>query len=185
MYQEKSILFNKIIGNKMKKIICLSVSLFAGSVNAALISGDTVQYSLDTNVLSGSAILVEGVDEDISNFHFDFDSQVTNDVFLWTSTPVDGFLAGSTGLTISSLDFLSGDFLVDFDLFSTLLTGFSYSILSNDSISFSWSNTGQVGPGTIIEGRFLTQSQVPGPASLALLGLGLAGIGFSRKKKTA
>lgn len=45
--------------------------------------------------------------------------------------------------------------------------------------------TGGVGGGDHIKLVLNTTASVPEPASIALLGLGLAGIGFSRKKKTA
>lgn len=77
---------------------------------------------------------------------------------------------------------------VGFDFLSSGggVTGFDQSKLSFSKDSFSLQLGQGVGWGNANVGFITAQLHVvPEPASIALLGLGLAGIGFSRKKKTA
>jgi hypothetical protein len=169
----------------MKRIFVFVAASLTGVANAGLLIGDTVDFTFGANIYASTATLVEGIDHTVGTFNFDFNSQTTDDVFLWTSTPIAGALGGSTGLTISGLDFMNDETLTGFDLFSSSLSNFSYSILSSDSISFNWASAEKAAPGTVIEGRFLTQGQakeVSEPSSLVLLGFGIAGFIFSRKK---
>lgn len=91
----------------------------------------------------------------------------------FNSTLVGNFIA-NTGYIIPGPQFIS------FDITGLLLDGLN-------AISFNGfgANDGDYVVGQVDMNYDSVISSVPEPASIALLGLGLAGIGFSRKKKTA
>ncbi len=71
-------------------------------------------------------------------------------------------------------------------LFTTQTGTESFSVLSGDIFGFrAFATDSSLGSATTTISNFSAPASVPEPTSLALLGLGLAGFGFSRKKEKA
>lgn len=116
---------------------------------------------------------------------------------LINNTSFAGDLFGSFTSTVSDLSIKMGDWCCDadtglleaYDIDGNLLASdsgasnswFTISVTTSDIASFRVFATGAV----IYDEISFTASEVPTPSVFALLGLGLAGIGFSRKKKAA
>ena len=173
----------------MKRIVCLFICLFAGTANAGLV-GDTVHIAhnwstLGSEIYTPMDVLVENGSGDLANVSPAYSVDVDD-----LSVFVD-FIANATwntgpfnGLVISNIDSILSDFVVSTNFAGWDDSRFTY---TSDSLMFNWSGLAFNGD-TTFQLNFNT-SQVPEPASIALIGLGLAGIGitsgFTRKKKTA
>ncbi|MBL8448037.1 MAG: PEP-CTERM sorting domain-containing protein [Zoogloeaceae bacterium] len=155
--------------------IGLGSSLAAGPAVAVALTGDTITFD------GGPVVVGAGIDRAFGVFAFDFDAGPDGDIFQWTSS-ASGFLGGTPFVpNIFDLDFNDGSTLVGFDLTSTLLSNLSF-VVTPDSITFSHTSTGFVGPGVVISGRFITTSTaVPEPTALTLVALGLAGFALNRR----
>jgi len=198
----------------MKKIVCLFTCLFIGSANAGIIDFEGLPQSAACgspftslsasgfNFTTGHSHICNPTRTDLafngtdwfahdsnstitmteaSNSLFDFNGFDLAEIFINQSSltlTVTGFLSG--GGTVSQLyttDGINdgGGALADFQTFSL---NSSFSNLT--SVTFS----GALNYG--LDNLIVNESvPVPEPTSLALLALGLAGIGYARKKKSA
>ncbi len=171
----------------MKKIVCLFACLFVGSVNASTI---TANFSFD-NIASGSFSYDASLDgtlidyTELNSFQLDF-SGLTNTSydlafvlsgnsawhFFEFDSSIDSFLSQNisgfpTTLADIKNSFDQGFFVRDDLQIIRDYVGDSDQFYQNLSISVDRS------------------ASVPEPSAIALFGLGLAGLGFSRKKKSA
>lgn len=168
----------------MKKLVLKSlIALFCALpsfANAGLLVGDdvTVAFNYTTSndfVLPGT--IGPGADAGIGNLAFDLNAGPGGDVFEWIALSVSN-IDNVIGITVSDLAFDDGSDLIDFNLFSTVLSNLAYTI-SAASIAFTFDefSTINVGAGTVLSGQFITPTTtVPEPGTLALLMLGLVGM---------
>ncbi len=178
----------------MKRIICLSFAccLFTGAANATLISSDTTTITTTGQSYSQSFAVAPSLFSDVVlslDVFGDYGQTQANEHF---NLFIDGIIladlhanshAGFTAVTDNPC--CSWHFTGDVSISNAL-----WSTFDNDGmLDVSWTNGS--GVNAIASSNYVTwslngveASSVPEPATLALVGLGLAGIGFSRKRKS-
>jgi hypothetical protein len=192
----------------MKKYLFIFASLFAASANATLLfsnvsyTADSVTFTVDGNM--------QGYAEPTGTSYYSSEFSIIYGGDIWNS-PDNTFLPNSWSRSIFDNKYLSGTGYTGTSL--TNYASYSWSMYDssltdafvnsaavtltmssprldinalNPIISFAWGN-GQNGPGyhTLLQTVNLKSSAVPEPASIALLGLGIAGLGFVRRRKAA
>jgi len=191
-------LFDLFWRNVMKKTICLLACLFAGSANATLLTFDgagsltdqtaaSYQGTGDTYAQDGYTLTVGGGD------HFD---SMTGSGLYWHDGAANAnydnfaFLTFSGGLfDLNSFDFNGyvGDLMTNLSASVMEFGTGSHSVSLSGLTWAAFSPRGNSSRGLRLDNVDVSAASaaVPEPSILALLGLGLAGIGFTRKKKVA
>ena len=189
----------------MKRIAYLFAFLFAGSANATLIDFEGVatastQLGVGNNYIEeGFNFFNPGATTDAAIIGQPFQNTTGSDYYTWNSptgnNPVTlTSLLGSTfdlfsldvgtkDNTLGSFDitgfFSGGGSVVHNVIDASAFTGISLNWINLDRVEFSYVS-GNFGA---IDNLVIDSASVPEPATILLLGLGLAGLGFSRRTK--
>lgn len=175
-------------GKPLLSLCCFA--LLSSTANATLIgsmaTANRVGPDVNTVVFSGGSPQgpkLAGAGLEFDNFYLGtLDIDISDNQILWTSiisnafsaVPFNGFRLDFTGATITGLSF--------FDTISDADFGASDVIFTNNYVAVnlsqvSW-NTGETITMTVT-----TSAAAPEPTTLAMMGLGLAGIGYRRSKR--
>ncbi len=183
----------------MGAVVGLAVAGMVTNGMASSLGGDTITLGqTGGNFPSEVSVLVgNGVDYSISeNFEFDWNFGAIGNEFYWFGNH-PGFLGNfSPSFNFLDLDFSDGNRIIDFEIYSTVLSDLSFAIIT-DGIIFSHTSLSIPGipehrvEGVILHGRFITTPlppPVPLPAAFPLFATALAGmglLGWRRKRKAA
>ena len=172
------------------KIISFLLLVTAGSAQATLI-GSTVNmsayYPNTSSVFAnpGNAIVSGGIEYSAGSYagyNSSWEIDISANQLVITDTTSSGFPFGS-GVAFNGwiLDVITGPAILSASVdVSSVFSPFAISIVNGDLLLNYQGVQGPSGSSSVI--NFTTASAVPAPAPLTLIGLGLLGLGFNRKK---
>ena len=174
----------------MKKIVYLFICLFAGTANATLIATDTTSITHTAQSYNSSTALS---DTSYSNVLLDITAKGDYGTVGYEHLKfyIDNVLLADWTYSTPGISVTENYANYDYTLIGSVsISDVLWGILSADnSLNISWKNSTAVNSYPIQGGAdYVAYSlqgypvSVPEPATLALFGFGLAGIGFTRRK---
>jgi hypothetical protein len=185
-----------VLGNKMKKIVCLFIYLFVNTVNAGVINDFTDGYDVanwqqslsggDVNLLDAPFSIIEtssNIGGGTSNTDFTIIALGNGNVmfdWLYNTTDIDGSEFDPFGWLLNGVFVqLSAN-----DLYLTQSGTESFSVMQGDIFGFRILATDSIfGSASTKISNFSAPINIPTPSNLMFLIVGLVSLTFFRKKR--